>query len=167
MTKPHQGMLQKRGSVLGIQSKSSRQLESLYCEGYQVDESGRWPNGVIPITTWTDSNNNGTASAAAAAAWGHFTHHPDKATDDDDDDDDDYDYDYEDTVEEAYDTPLVLFEQQAEFNDNDGANDVQEDFFPPGKLFYWQFIQPLLSGERIACDIVRKTIPSKNTPTHP
>ena len=97
MTKPHQGMLQKRGSVLGIQSKSSRQLESLYCEGYQVDESGRWPNGVVPITTWTDSNNNGTASAAAAAAaaWGHFTHHPDKATDDDDDDDDDYDYDYD------------------------------------------------------------------------
>ena len=55
-------------------------------------------------------------------------------------DDDD---DYEDTVEEAYDAPLVLFEQQAEFNDNDGANDVQEDLSPPGKLFYRHFIQPL------------------------
>ena len=72
------------------------------------------------------------------AAWGDFTHHPDKANDNDDDDDD-----YEDTVEEAYDAPLVLFEQQAEFNDNDGANDVQEDLSPPGKLFYRHFIQPL------------------------
>ena len=80
---------------------------------------------------------------------------------DDDGDDDDYDDgDYEDTVEEANndDDPLVVSEEDAEFNDNDGANDVEDDLSPSCKLFYRQFVQPL-SGARNGRDIVRPYLP--------
>ena len=79
-----------------------------------------------------------------------------------DDDNDDYD---NDTVEDANndDDPLVLSEQNAEFNDdNAGATNVdiedEEDLSPSCKIFYRQFIQPL-GGERIAREIVKPFLP--------
>ena len=76
----------------------------------------------------------------------------------DNDEDDDYDND-NDTVEEASDDdPLVVSEEDAEFNDNDGANDVEDNLSPSCKLFYRQFIQPL-GGERIARGLVKPYLP--------
>ena len=107
-----------------------------------------------------DSNNSGTA--AAAAAQGDLTQHPNEATHGNCDDDDcDNNDDYEDTVEEANndDDPLVLSEQEAEFNDdNDGANNVEDDLSPTDLLFYRQCIQPL-GGERIARGLVKPFLP--------
>ena len=82
----------------------------------------------------------------------------DEFDDYDNDEDDDYDND-NDTVEEASDDdPLVVSEEDAEFNDNDGANDVKDNLSPSCKLFYRQFIQPL-GGERYARDIVSPYLP--------
>ena len=81
--------------------------------------------------------------------------------DDDTDDDDDDDDDYEDMVEELNSNdPLVLSEQDAEFNDYDGATDVdiEDDLSPPDLLFYRQFVQPM-GGEQHARDIVRPYLP--------
>ena len=84
--------------------------------------------------------------------------------DDDDDEFDDYDNDEDDdydndTVEEANDDdPLVVSGEDAEFNDNDGANDVEDNLSPSFKLFYRQFIQPL-GGERIARGLVKPYLP--------
>ena len=91
--------------------------------------------------------------------------------DDDDDEFDDYDNDEDDdydndTVEEANDDdPLVVSEEDAEFNDNDGANDVEDNLSPSCKLFYRQFIQPL-GGERIARGLASEAIPSPNIRTN-
>ena len=80
----------------------------------------------------------------------------DEFNDYDNDEDDDYD---NDTVEEANDDdPLVVSEEDADFNDNDGANDVEDDLSPSCKLFYRQFVQPL-SGARNGRDIVRPYLP--------
>ena len=80
----------------------------------------------------------------------------DEFNDYDNDEDDDYD---NDTVEEENDDdPLVVSEEDAGFNDNDGANDVEDDLSPSCKLFCRQFIQPL-GGERIARDLVKPFLP--------
>ena len=84
--------------------------------------------------------------------------------DDDNNVDNDYDNDYDDTTveEEANsdDDPLVLSEQDSEFNDNEGATNVniEEDLSPSCKLFYRQFIQSL-GGEWNACEIVKPYFP--------